>query len=235
MVQEACHIALITKVVSRPPAIMIAMEVHGDLMNTTLNVVADAGMSAGAATTAVDIPVVLTPPVRARVLGRSPSLALDPDHGRHLVRNTAYALVRVRGTESETMATRARAVRRVRTTGMLRLVSAPVPVPAPSGHLLALVRVVLAVAVAFSALMVALAAVLVAPLVLRGGGVAPRVDTRRASLILILRANVRGARVNTRTTSAIGRHPVVPLVPVLCRSLLDAGSWVKSRKCRSCP
>ena len=233
MVQEACHIVLITMVVSRPLAIMIVMEVHDDLMNTTLNVVADAGMSAGAATTAVDIPVVLTPPVRARVPGPSPGLALDPDHGRPLVRNTACALARVRGTESETMATRARAVRRVPTTGMHRLVSAPVPVPAPPAHLLALVWAVLAVAVAFSASTVALAAVLVVPRVLRGGGVAPRVDTRRASLIL--RANVRGVRANTRTTSASGRHPVVLLVPVLCQSLLDAGSRVKSRKCQLSP
>jgi len=169
----------------------------------------------GEAITVVDIPDVLTPPVRARVPDPSPGLTLDPDRGRPLVRNTTCAPVRVRGTEIEIMATTARAVRRMRTTGMLGLVSVPVPVPAPSVH--PLVPLVLALAVAYSAFSTgASAAVPVAAL----DGVAPRVDTRLASLTL--RANVGGVSVNTGTTSATGRSPVV---------LLDTGSRVKDRKC----
>lgn len=209
---------------------MIATAAHGARMNMNPNAVADAGVGVGAATIAVDIPAVLTPPVRAHVRDPSPGLALDPGRGRPLVRNTACAPVRVRGTESETMATKAQAVRRVRTTGMLRLVSAPVPVPAPQVHPLALAWAVLALAVAFSVFStVALAAVPVAPLALGGGGVAPRVDTRLASLIL--RANVGGVSVNTITTSVSGRCLVVLPVPVLVALVvLDIGSWVKGRK-----
>jgi len=210
---------------------MIATAAHGAHTNTNLNAVADAGVSVGAAITAVNIPAVLTPPVRARAPGPSPGLAQDPDRGRPLVRNTACAPVRVRGRESEIMATKARAVRRVRMTGMLRLVPAPVPVPAPQVRPLALAAAVLALAVALAVFStVALAAVPVAPPALGGDGVAPRVDTRLASLIL--RANVGGVSVNTITTSVSGRCPVVLLVLVLVALVvLDTDSWVKGRKC----
>jgi hypothetical protein len=191
-------------------------------MNTSLNADADAGVGVGVgvgvgagadlgeATTVVDIPIVLTPPIRAHVPDPSPGLALDPDPDHPPVQGTACAPVRGRGTEIETMGTTARP------TG--KLVSAPVPVPAPSVHLLALAfQWVLALAMAYSAFSTEASAVVpVAAL----GGVAPRVDTRLASLTI--RANVGGVSVNIGTTSVSGRCPVVLLVLVL-----DTGSWVK--------